>query len=130
VILAQVEGSRQVRSTFTPGQIYPALQAAAALLQATPTDPVVSLGYALVEGADSLDLALPVCRDGRHSDAVLLLSAPAYRWSQQKLLDAFLSDLRAMAARLSYQLGAALYAPFAEQSESWTTPAQPSARRT
>jgi hypothetical protein len=59
-----------------------------------------------------MDLALPVCRDGRRPDAAVLLSAPAFRWQPAGLLEAFLPELRAMAARLSYQSGASFYAPY------------------
>jgi nitroimidazol reductase NimA-like FMN-containing flavoprotein (pyridoxamine 5'-phosphate oxidase superfamily) len=40
------------------------------------------------------------------------------------MLEAFLPDLRAMAARLSYQLGAPLYAPYEDRKDSFSSPAQ------
>jgi DNA-binding IclR family transcriptional regulator/nitroimidazol reductase NimA-like FMN-containing flavoprotein (pyridoxamine 5'-phosphate oxidase superfamily) len=119
LLLAQVEGSQQVRSAFTPGQAYPALEHA---LQPVPPPEVYSNGYSLNESPDSIELALPICRDGARPDAVLVLSAPCFRWQPEALLDTFLPDLRAMAARLSYAIGAPAYTPYHVQSE---TPLQP-----
>jgi DNA-binding IclR family transcriptional regulator len=118
LLLAQVEGSRQVRSAFTPGQVYADLETAVQALQKDPPSDVRANGYSLAGNSDSIELALPVCRDGARPDAVLLLSAPRFRWQFQDLLDAFLPDLRAMAARLSYALGAPAYTPYHTQSET------------
>ena len=112
LVLSQVEGSQQVRCAFTPGQVYPALEAALQALALQPPLSVLEIGCALVAGSDSLDLALPICRDGTRPEALLLLSAPAFRWQPQTLLDACLPELRAMAARLSYRLGAPYYLPY------------------
>jgi DNA-binding IclR family transcriptional regulator/nitroimidazol reductase NimA-like FMN-containing flavoprotein (pyridoxamine 5'-phosphate oxidase superfamily) len=116
LILAQVEGSRQVRSVFTAGQKYSQLSAAADILTGQPAPDVQTNGYQLTRTEDSIELALPVCRDGRRPEAALLLSAPAFRWQIADLLDAYLSLLRVMAARLSYQLGAPAYTPFQTQT--------------
>lgn len=116
LILAQVEGSQQVRSVFTAGQKYSQLSAAADVLTVEP-DPAVHLnGYQLTQTTDSIELALPICRDGRRPEAALLLSVPAFRWQPDQLLKTYLSTLRVMAARLSYQLGAPAYTPFQTQS--------------
>lgn len=115
LILAQVEGSQQVRSVFTDGQKYSHLSAAADILTNQPTPDVQTNGYQLSDSAESIDLALPVCRDGRRPEAALLLSAPAFRWQAQDLLNTYLSTLRVMAARLSYQLGAPAYTPYQSQ---------------
>jgi DNA-binding IclR family transcriptional regulator len=125
LVLSQVEGSRQVRCAFTPGQVYPALEAAGQVLAPLPQPTVQENGCALVAKADSLDLALPICRDGTHPEAALLLSAPAFRWQPQSLLDAHLAELRAMAARLSYRLGAPYYLPYRQPGDSELTPASP-----
>lgn len=112
LILAQVEGSQQVRSVFTDGQKYSQLTAAADMLTDQPSPDVQTNGYQLSQTADSIELALPICRDGRRPEAALLLSAPAFRWQAADLRDTYLSTLRVMAARLSYQLGAPAYTPF------------------
>src|SRR5512146_1191979 len=53
LVLSQVEGSQQVRCAFTPGQVYPALEAALQALSPLPPAPVQEMGCALVAGADS-----------------------------------------------------------------------------
>jgi DNA-binding IclR family transcriptional regulator len=117
LVLAQVEGSQRVRCAFITGQSYPGLPAAGLALTAEPPGEVQSNGYALARAEDVWELALPVCRDGRRPEAALLLSAPAYRWTPESLLEAFLPELRAMAARLSYRLGASFYAPYQTADE-------------
>ena len=125
LVLSQVEGSQQVRCAFTPGQVYPALEAALQALSPQPPNAVLEIGCALVAGPDSLDLALPICRDGTHPDAVLLLSAPAFRWQAQPLLETCLPELRAMAARLSYRLGAPYYLPYHQPGDREIRPTSP-----
>jgi nitroimidazol reductase NimA-like FMN-containing flavoprotein (pyridoxamine 5'-phosphate oxidase superfamily) len=112
LILAQVEGSQQVRSVFTDGQKYSHLTAVSDVLTDQPSPEVQTNGYQLSQTADSIELALPVCRDGRRPEAALLLSAPAFRWQAADLRETWLATLRVMAARLSYQLGAPAYTPF------------------
>jgi DNA-binding IclR family transcriptional regulator/nitroimidazol reductase NimA-like FMN-containing flavoprotein (pyridoxamine 5'-phosphate oxidase superfamily) len=124
LVLAQVEPDRQIRSVLATGQAQFLMQAAVEILQADPPQEVKEHGYALGHSQESLELALPICRDGIHPDAVLVLSAPAYRWEVNAYTDAFLGDLRAMAARLSYQLGATLYAPFSSGSQTSAQPAR------
>ncbi len=60
---------------------------------------------------DSITLAVPICPDGRHPEAALLLSIPAFRWNAVRE-EALLRELREMAARLSYRLGALTYTPY------------------
>ena len=118
VVLAQAEGCHQVRSVFISGQAYPGLAVAASGLDANPAPDVRANGFALAVGDESLELVLPICKDGRYPTAALLLSAPAFRWQPEPFLAAFLSDLRVMAARFSYQLGAPFYAPYTGQYET------------
>lgn len=123
LVLSQVEGGQQVRSAFTPGQAYPNLTAALQALAPQPPQEVQDNGCALVAGSESLDLALPICRDGTHPEAALVLSAPAFRWRPETLLAASLAELRAMAARLSYRLGAPYYLPYRRPSDQELQPA-------
>ena len=126
LVLAQTEGTRQVRSVFTAGQIYPDLMAAAHVLYSLPPASVQANGYSLLPGGDSLNLALPVCPDGHRAEAALMLSAPAFRWNPpEKLTAAVLDDLRMMAARLSYRLGATDYAPYRSRSDVGLSPTVP-----
>jgi len=124
LVLAQVEPNRQVRSVLAPGQAQAWMQAGVEILQTDPPQAVKERGYSLGHSLESLELALPVCGDGIHPEAALALSAPAYRWDVDAYTDAFLGDLRAMAARLSYQLGATLYAPFSSGLQTSTQPAR------
>jgi DNA-binding IclR family transcriptional regulator/nitroimidazol reductase NimA-like FMN-containing flavoprotein (pyridoxamine 5'-phosphate oxidase superfamily) len=117
LVMAQVEGTAQVRSAFIPGQPQAGLEAARAVLRPKPPLEVLENGYCLDVGVESLELALPVCRDGFHPEAALTLSAPAFRWQPENLLKTFLPEMRTMAARLSYQLGAPVYSPYRTQSE-------------
>lgn len=112
LVLAQAEGSQRIRSALQTGQSYPGLTAASQALTAEPLPEVRANGYALTSGSELIELALPICRDGRRPEAVVLLSAPAFRWQPAALLQAYLLELRAMAARLSYRLGASFYAPY------------------
>lgn len=125
LILAQAESTAQVRSTFSTGQIYEQLPAAGLVLDPAPTGAVARQGFAIQSGEETIELALPVCRDGHTPEAALLLSAPAFRWTGEDLQAAMLEDLRGMAAHLSYRLGAPVYAPYqrvARQSLQSTTP--------
>lgn len=112
LVIAQVEGSAQVRSTFTTGQVYTNLPAAAQVLDSSPNPQVAANGYSLTGDGDSLDLAVPVCRDGRTPEAAVIFSAPGFRWTADRLADTYLDGLREAAARISYRLGAAYYAPY------------------
>lgn len=124
-VLAQVECVRQVRSVFIPGQVYPTLRAAQQVLAPHPNREVSVNGYSLVQTADSLDLALPVCRDGNRPEAALLLSAPLFRWQPAALLEACLEQMRTTAARLSYRLGAPCYTPYRDGGEPALQPTTP-----
>ncbi len=117
LVLAQVEGSQRVRSAFLTGQSHPGLRAAALALDPAPPAEIQANGYALTPTEDALELALPICRDGRRPEAAVLLSVPAFRWQPAALLAAFLPELRAMVARLSYRLGASFYTPYQSAKE-------------
>lgn len=125
LVLAQVEGTAQVRSALVTGQVAPQLQAAVEVLAPSPSTSLQTLGYSLRSSGDAIDLALPVCRDGFHPEAALILSAPTFRWMPEALCETFLPDLRAMAARLSYQLGAPVYLPYRGPEEPALQPARP-----
>ena len=124
-ILAQVESNQQVRSVFAPGQIHAGSTAAKEVLAPIPAPDVSANGYSLSLTNESLELALPVCRDGRHPDSALLLSAPAYRWETSRLLKELLPLLREMAARLSYHLGAVTYSPYHDTADLLHQPTAP-----
>jgi DNA-binding IclR family transcriptional regulator/nitroimidazol reductase NimA-like FMN-containing flavoprotein (pyridoxamine 5'-phosphate oxidase superfamily) len=116
-ILAQVEGSLQVRSVFKAGQVNTDLTGVAQVLSSMPPVSVQEEGYSLVPKGDSLDLVLPICRDGLKPDAGLILSSPAYRWRVQDFQDSYLAEMKTMAARISHRLGAAFYTPYRSETE-------------
>jgi len=125
LILAQVESRQRVRSVLETGLPISDEQTAAGLIFSNPLPQEVrQQGVALLIRHDTLELALPVCRDGIHPDFALLQAAPAFRLSRQQA-EAQLPLLREMAARLSYRMGAAAYAPFHESGQAETPAARP-----
>lgn len=111
LLTAQIEGSAQVRSLFPAGFLFPSESAPVRALQVSPTAKTAQNGYVLVFGQESVELALPICRDGQTPSAALVLSAPLFRWNPDRLSE-YLPRLREMAARLSYRLGAMRYTPW------------------
>jgi DNA-binding IclR family transcriptional regulator/nitroimidazol reductase NimA-like FMN-containing flavoprotein (pyridoxamine 5'-phosphate oxidase superfamily) len=125
LLLAQREGTHHVRTSYGTGLRYPPEEIAAGpILESVPSDSVQDVGYHMQEGSESTELALPICEDGHHPTAALLLSAPRYRHSLESLLD-YLPSLREMAARLSYRLGAPVYAPYKQPVLSKIEPTLP-----
>jgi DNA-binding IclR family transcriptional regulator len=124
-VLAQVEGERTVRSVLQVGQLTRDFQAAWRVLQTEPDADVRGKGFCLESSNERIDLALPVCRDGTHPDAALILSAPKFRYTPDGFLDENLNETREMAARLSYQLGANAYTPYRQSEDSWRNPQIP-----
>lgn len=122
LIVEQTAPQQRVRVVYETGQVLPPPRCAAAGLFAAPDGSEIRRkGYHLLLQADTLELALPVCRDGRLPYAALLLGAPRARRSVHSLLDV-LPVLREAAARLSYRLGAPFYAPFHDENRP---PVQP-----
>lgn len=116
-IVGQVEGEAGVRSVFVTGQRLSAESAVFALLQPVVAPEIRTLRYAVARREEAMDIAVPICRNGVLPTAALLMSMPAYRWSQQAYQPT-LAALGEMAARLSYRLGAPLYAPWRTDAES------------
>jgi hypothetical protein len=124
-IAAQVEGTALVRTVYEPGAVLADLPAAAQVMDPDPPQTVAVQGCALAPSGDALLLALPVCRDGRTPAAALLLAAPAFRWTPERLTAAYLDPLREMAAHLSYRMGAPFYAPYRRDPREGVQPAAP-----
>lgn len=123
VVAAQVESTHQVRSAFTTGQQIGADTAAGQILQSVPSEAAATYGYALSITEIVIELALPICRDGYTPEAALLLSAPAFRWTRERMIEIYLEPLREVAAHLSYRLGAPFYAPFQGAAREFTAEA-------
>ena len=124
VVLAQVEGSRRVRCVFTPGYALEPGEIFSEIFLSHPGPELMNKGFLYREDEQSIFLVLPLCRDGIHPEAALMLSAPAFRWKKDSFLQEYLSELRNMAARLSYQIGAPFYAPYAAQGQPWSQPVE------
>lgn len=116
ILIDQVESQQSIRAVYTLAEPVEKTSAAYKLLISNVRPEVYQLGYILVQQADSLELALPICADGVTPTAAILLKAPAFRMDKRTLLEDTLDSLRAVAARLSYRLGAVTYAPFQTQS--------------
>ncbi len=129
LILAQVEPDQRVRSVYPSGEILADLPAARLALDPSPPEEVAANGYALVQSSEALELALPVCPNGSTPEAAVLLSAPAFRCSAERMLADWLPELRAMVARLSYRLGAPTYTPYRRQTAAALPPATPLSTR-
>ena len=112
VVIAQVESTQHVRSTYNFSQPYSNDNSAAhAILTPIAPEFIQRQGYHLRTYADTVELALPICSNGTHPDAALLLSAPSFRHNKKSIL-MHLPALREIAAQISYRLGARAYAPF------------------
>lgn len=119
--LAQVESRQTVRSAYPVGDVIKTPNSAEDLFQSPPAGAIVRNGYSLKVSTETIELALPVCPDGVHPQAALLLSAPAFRWREENLLAEWLGELRELAARLSYRLGAITYTPYQVQPPNQLT---------
>ncbi len=115
-ILGQIEGQHPVRSVYNPGQNAAEITAAARILSTNPDQTTIQNGYTLEIGRHMAELALPVCPEGSQPGAAIVLSVPVYRWQSDPMLGLWLPELRALAARLSYRMGALYYSPYRGQS--------------
>jgi len=114
-LLAVLPAKRRLQPLFRVGEVLASTESAAPRLFPPWVDEETrQQGYALFEGRELSELALPICRDGSNPAAALLLSAPTSRLDRPALLRA-LPTLREMAMRLSYRLGAAFYSPYQGQ---------------
>lgn len=114
-ILAVLPTRRRLQPYFQVGEILNSEESAAPRLFPPFSDElIVQQGYALFEGSELMEIALPICRDGVTAAAALLLSAPRSRLDLPALLS-HLPALREVAMRISYRLGATFYAPYQRQ---------------
>lgn len=111
VLVAQVEPQTRLHSVFPPHFRFPPESAAAQALSLTPSEVTQEKGYAVHQTEGLLEIAFPICPDGKTPYAALIFSAPAFRWNETEL-SKILPRLREAAARLSYRLGATSYTPW------------------
>ncbi len=120
LLLDQKEPDQIIRAVYSVGEPLANDSAAHAILTAPYQEQVIQCGYSLGDHQDFLEIALPICADGIKPIAGLLFAVPKYRWSKENLLHDWLTELRAMAARMSYRLGALQYSPYhQEQNDSF-----------
>jgi len=112
LVLGQVETGQVVRSVYSLGNVMPTPGNIFQALQLNPPEEIKKNGFALRQTQQLVELALPVCADGSKPIAIVVMTAPAYRWDLDSILGVCLPDLRILAARLSYRMGAAIYSPF------------------
>ncbi len=117
VVVAEAPANHTVRAVYPVGLRLPAGHCAGGqVLLAGHVNPGV-LDQVQREAAvqhrraDVVELAVPICADGIHADAALVLVTPAFRWQEERR-DALLFQLRAIAARISHRLGAVAYHPY------------------
>lgn len=118
LLLDQKQGSQIIRAVYSIGE--PLMQESAAnqILTTPYPEDVIRTGYHIHENNDFLEIAVPICADGFKPVAGLLLSVPKYRWIKEKLINEWLDELRAIAARISYRLGALQYSPYHHEVQS------------
>lgn len=68
-------------------------------------------GLASRSTAETVEVAVPVCRDGVRPTAVVMAAVPLHR-AEPPALEAIETAIRGLAARLSYRLGALSYQPY------------------
>lgn len=118
LLLDQKQGNQMIRAVYTIGEPLKQESAASQILTTPYPVIVIQSGYSIHENDDLLELAVPVCADGFKPVAGLLLSVPKYRWTKELLISEWLDELRAIAARISYRLGALQYSPYHQEVQS------------
>lgn len=115
-VVARQLPERTVHASFRVGDIRGHTSAAAVLLRADfdPTaDDVRATGLAEVADDDVVEVAAPVCRDGRRPDAVVSIAIPRQR-ATSAVVRHQRDRVRAVAAEMSRRLGAAAWLPWGE----------------
>ncbi|MDO9086636.1 MAG: pyridoxamine 5'-phosphate oxidase family protein [Anaerolineaceae bacterium] len=121
-LLDQKEGGQVIRAVYAIGEPLPDSSAAQQVLNPPYKEIVIQCGYYLNINDDFFELAIPICADGVKPVAGLMLNVPKYRWNSELLLEKWLQDMRAMAARISYRLGALQYTPYHQDQQSSLQP--------
>ncbi|MBE0688242.1 MAG: pyridoxamine 5'-phosphate oxidase family protein, partial [Anaerolineaceae bacterium] len=118
LLLDQREADQIIRAVYSVGEPLSDDSTAYSILFPPYQAQVIQCGYSMQENNDFFEIAVPICSDGIKPIAGLLLTVPKYRWTTQHLLDEWMPELRAMAARISYRLGALQYSPYHQDQQS------------
>ena len=123
LVVEQNPSPHRVRVVYDSGQVIPFVEGAggAWFSADSHTETARHNGYSLHSSNDTIELSMPITLDGDTATAALLLSAPSARHTGESLLNQ-LPNLHEMAARISYRLGAPLYAPFDDPSNTSLQP--------
>ena len=117
-INAQVESSHVLRSAFPIGNWEGSQSLIEGIFTPNTGDDIFNNGVAVFDDGETWACAAPICQDGITANAALLISAPKSRWEKTAFKEKFGTDLRSMASRLSYQIGATHYTPYHQLSDS------------
>jgi DNA-binding IclR family transcriptional regulator/nitroimidazol reductase NimA-like FMN-containing flavoprotein (pyridoxamine 5'-phosphate oxidase superfamily) len=118
LLLDQKEADQVIRAVYSVGEPLSDNSAAYRILIPPYQNQIIQCGYSIREDNDYFEIAVPICADGIKPIAGLLLTVPKYRWITKQLLDEWMPELRAMAARISYRLGALQYSPYHQDQQS------------
>ncbi len=113
-VVARGLPERVVHASFRVGEVRRQASAPAVLLRADldPTaDDVRGSGIAEVADDDVVEVASPVCRDGRRPDAVVSIAIPRQR-ATPTVVEAQRDRVRTIAAEVSRRLGASAWLPW------------------
>lgn len=117
VVVAETQPDRPVRVIYRTGTHRSADQADGIVFAAGEQgdSPVLGevrrRGAAATSSGEVQEIAVPVCADGVHPTAALIVGIPSHRATPSHV-ESLESSLHRLAARLSHRLGAAVYQPF------------------
>lgn len=124
-VLSQIESQHNVRTSFEIGQILSFEDSTPGpLFSVKPSKQIIDQGFHLQRTDDRVEIALPICSNAYFPDAAIMLSAPAFRLSRKALLSQA-PQLKEIASRISYRLGAQIYAPYLNTDSTPIGPTQP-----
>ena len=112
LVTAQVEAHRQVRSSYNLGPWEGGASLPAVLFSPPAGHELLQYGVSVLSTTETLECIAPVCQDGVTPSAMLLVTAPGSRYTEMAFRKTYANEVRSMASRLSYQLGAQVYTPY------------------
>ncbi|MGH8912173.1 MAG: pyridoxamine 5'-phosphate oxidase family protein [Acidimicrobiia bacterium] len=117
VVAAESPTDRPLRVVYQPGSRRAPtapdarLMAAGGPGEAEDLKAIRQSGSATDSDNEVLEIAVPICADGTRPTAALVVGVPIHR-ADQATADLLQAEVRQMAARLSYRLGALTYQPY------------------
>lgn len=124
-ILSQIESNHNVRTSFESGMSLSLEDSTPGpLFSAKPSKQIINQGFHIQQIDDRFEIALPICSNAYLPDAAIMLCAPAYRVSKEIMLSQA-PLLKEIASRISYRLGAQIYAPYLNLDRSPIGPTEP-----